>query len=71
MVNAVVAPIFRYFDILDRASTDRLFDGLERVTNWRLALAQRPSVRAAFAEDCSACFFNNLRDHQALLLETA
>lgn len=48
MVDAVFAPVFRYFDVIDPAA---LFDALPRVARWRAALAQRPSVRGAVAAD--------------------
>lgn len=51
MVDAFIAPIFRYFDMLAFESTHHVFDGLDRVANWRRALAQRPSIKAAVAED--------------------
>lgn len=51
MIDAVVAPVFRYFDCLDAAWSDDLFDGLGKVARWRAALAARPSVVAAVGGD--------------------
>lgn len=48
LVDAAFAPVFRYFDVLDRFLDD-LFSGKPRVAAWRAALAARPSVRAAVA----------------------
>lgn len=67
MVDAVVAPIFRYFDIIAFESTHQVFDGLERVANWRRALAQRPSIKAAVAEDYATRLRQHLQDQKALL----
>lgn len=47
LVDAVFAPVFRYFDTFDRIADLRVFDGLVRVKAWRKALAARPSVRNA------------------------
>lgn len=67
MVDAAIAPIFRYFDILAFGSTHPVFDGLERVANWRRALAQRPSIKEAVAQDYATRFLQHLQDQRALL----
>jgi len=67
MVDAAIAPVFRYFDILDFESTHPVFDGLNRVANWRCALARRPSVEAAVAEDYATRFRRHLQEKDALL----
>lgn len=67
MVDAVFAPVFRYFDILDPAVSQPIFDNLPRVSAWRAALAARPSVIAAVAGDYAERFRQHLRQHQALL----
>lgn len=67
MVDVAIAPIFRYFDILGFESTHPIFDGLERVANWRRALAQRPSVKAAVSQDYATRLLQHLQDQKALL----
>ena len=47
LVDAVFAPVFRYFDTFDRVADLGVFDGLAKVQEWRQALASRPSVRDA------------------------
>ena len=47
MVDAAYAPVFRYFDVLDDYLPGDLFAGLPHVQQWRLALSQRASTRAA------------------------
>lgn len=47
IVDAVFAPVFRYFDVIDPIADLGLWHGLPRVRAWRAQLAQRPSVRAA------------------------
>jgi glutathione S-transferase len=47
MVDAVFAPVFRYFDVFDRILDLGVFDGLPKVQAWRKSLASRPSVANA------------------------
>lgn len=47
LVDAVFAPVFRYFDTFDLVADLGIFTGLPKVQAWRKALAQRPSVRRA------------------------
>lgn len=54
LVDAVFAPVFRYFDVFDRLVDLGAFDGLAKVRSWRQALAARPSVRCAVVPDYEA-----------------
>jgi glutathione S-transferase len=54
LVDAVFAPVFRYFDTLERFADLALFDVVPKVSAWRAALAGRPSVAGAVAPDYSA-----------------
>lgn len=47
MVDAVFAPVFRYFDTFEALGEGGFFAALPRVAAWREALAQRPSVQDA------------------------
>jgi len=67
MVDAVYAPLFRYFAIIDPAVSQPIFEGLPRVSVWRAALAARPSVTDAVVEDYAQRFREHLRQHQALI----
>jgi len=67
MVDAVTAPVFRYFDILGDDVPPDIFGGLNHVASWRRALAERPSVRDAVMADYGALFRTHLKDHAALL----
>ena len=67
MVDAVFAPLMRYFDILDPAVSRPIFEDLPRVLAWRAALAERQSVVAAVGKDYAERFRRHLRQHQALL----
>ena len=51
LVDAVFGPVFRYFDAFDGISDFGFLDGLPRVSAWRAALADRPSVQRAVAAD--------------------
>jgi glutathione S-transferase len=51
IVDAVFAPVFRYFDVFDRFTNLGSFDGMPRLRAWREALAARPSVRDAVVTD--------------------
>jgi len=67
MVDAVYAPLFRYFELIDPSATQQIFDGLPRVSAWREALAVRASVRNAVAEDYASRFQAHLHQQGALL----
>lgn len=51
VVDAVFAPVFRYFDVFDSFADLGVFEGLPKVSAWREALAGRASVRSAVAPD--------------------
>jgi len=67
MVDAVYAPLFRYFAIINAAAAQPIFEDLPRVSDWRAALAVRPSVRHAVVDDYADRFRAHLRHHRALL----
>ena len=70
LVDAVFAPIFRYFDVFDQISDRGIFKGLPGVVAWREALAGRPSVKTAVGEDYPQRLMAFLEQHQAALLDT-
>lgn len=51
IVDAVFGPVFRYCDVFEQLGEPDLFVGMPRVREWRVALAQRPSVRQAVGAD--------------------
>jgi glutathione S-transferase len=51
LVDAVFAPVFRYFDVFDRIGDFSILTGLQSIARWRRSLAARPSVRGAVAAD--------------------
>jgi glutathione S-transferase len=51
LVDAAFGPVFRYFDVFDRRLGLPLIERPAKVGAWSEALAKRPSVRAAVADD--------------------
>lgn len=49
LVDAAFGPVFRYLDAFEALADVKLMDGLARMTDWRAALAERPSVAGAVA----------------------
>lgn len=67
MVDAVFAPLFRYFEGLPPEKNAALFDGLAKVGTWRQSLAARPSVIAAAPSDYAVLFQAHLQRHGSWL----
>ena len=71
LVDAVFAPIFRYFDVFDELTDLSAFADTQKVRGWRKALAQRPSVRAAVGPDYPQLLHAFLVRHDAHMLKLA
>ncbi|AMA57989.1 glutathione S-transferase family protein [Bradyrhizobium sp. CCGE-LA001] len=71
LVDAVFAPIFRYFDVFDELTELGILSDLPKVRAWRAALAKRPSVRTAVGEDYPQLLRAFLVRHDAHLLKLA
>jgi len=71
LVDAVFAPIFRYFDVFDAFIDLAVFRKMPKVQRWRTALAQRPSVQTAVGPDYPALLRAFLVRHDAHLLKLA
>lgn len=67
MVDAVFAPVFRYFSLLIPIVSQPIFDNLPRISAWRDSLEQRPSVISAVSEDYADRFRQRLIQQQAIL----
>lgn len=61
LVDAVFAPVFRYFDVFEQLGVEGFFDGLAKVPAWRAALARRPTVQAAAAPGYDASLVDFLQ----------
>lgn len=71
LVDAVFAPIFRYFDVFDEFTDLAIFKDAPKVREWRAELARRPSVRAAVGTDYPQLLRAFLARHNAHLLKLA
>ncbi|MBT2326152.1 glutathione S-transferase family protein [Variovorax paradoxus] len=71
LVDAVFAPVFRYFDVFDQISDSHIFDETPKVRAWRKALSERPSVRNAVVPDYARHLRAFLEKHEAHLLTLA
>jgi glutathione S-transferase len=71
LVDAVFAPIFRYFDLFDDLADFGVFKSTPKVRAWREALARRPSVRSAVGADYPQLLHAFLRRYDAHLLKLA
>jgi glutathione S-transferase len=71
LVDAVFAPIFRYFDVFDDLADLGLFRSTPKVRAWRQTLAQRPSVRSAVGADYPELLRAFLKRYDAHLLKLA
>lgn len=69
LVDAVFAPIFRYFDVFDTIAPTGVFDGMARIAAWRRTLAERQSVKEAVVSDYAGRLKSFLADHDAWLLK--
>jgi glutathione S-transferase len=71
LVDAVFAPIFRYFDVFDDLADLGIFKETPRVLAWRAELAKRPSVQAAVGPDYPELLRTFLKRYDAHLLKLA
>jgi glutathione S-transferase len=54
LVDAVYAPVFRYFDLFDAVGDFGFAAGTPKIARWRSCLARRPSVKGAVSADYPA-----------------
>jgi glutathione S-transferase len=67
LVDAVFAPVFRYWNAFDRIADFGTFTGLPRLAAWRGALAERASVRSAVGPDYDALLWRFLQERHSHL----
>lgn len=51
MVDAVFAPVFRYFDVFEKYTQDDIFNNLDKLTKWRKSLKQRQSTQQVVSKN--------------------
>ncbi|MFB9265569.1 glutathione S-transferase family protein [Bradyrhizobium erythrophlei] len=71
LVDAVFAPIFRYFDVFDELADLAVFAQTPKVRAWRAALGERASVRGAVSPDYPKLLRAFLVRYDAHLLKLA
>jgi glutathione S-transferase len=71
LVDAVFAPIFRYFDVFDEFIDLAVFAKTPKVRMWRTELAKRPSVQTAVGPEYPELLRAFLVRHDAHLLKLA
>jgi glutathione S-transferase len=75
LVDAVFAPVFRYFDAFDRIGDFGILSAKPKIDAWRRTLADRPSIARAVAGDYAKRLWAFLRQRHsrlsALMLEAA
>jgi len=71
LVDAVFAPVFRYFDVFDRLIDLSIFTATPKLRAWRTELAKRPSVGAAVGPDYPELLRAFLVRHDAHMLKLA
>jgi glutathione S-transferase len=71
LVDAVFAPIFRYFDVFDTLTDLAVFANTPKVRKWRAELAKRSSVRGAVGADYPELLRAFLVRYDAHLLKLA
>ncbi len=69
LVDAVFAPIFRYFDVFDKIGDFGVFTDLTKVQAWRGVLAARPSVIGAVVPDYPERLRAFLRKHKGQMAQ--
>jgi glutathione S-transferase len=67
MVDAVMGPAMRYFDVIDQIADFGIWDNLPKVRQWRSALAARPSVTSAVRPSYPQLLRNFLLQRQSAL----
>ena len=66
LVDAVFAPVFRYFDVFDEIGDFGILTGKPKLARWRQDLAARASIRSAVGRDYPALlrdFIERRRSH--------
>ena len=71
LVDAVFAPIFRYFDVFDELTDLAIFAETPKVRAWRIELAKRASVRGAVSPEYAKLLRAFLDRHNAHMLKLA
>ena len=69
LVDAVYAPIFRYFDVFDRIGDFAILNDKPKVIAWRNTLAARPSIQKAVGNDYQVRLWSFLEARNSYLTQ--
>jgi len=67
LVDAAIAPAFRYFDVLDDLTGFELFADTPKIARWRRALSARPTVKGAVSNDYPERLLKFLADRDSVV----
>jgi glutathione S-transferase len=67
LVDAVFAPVFRYFDTIDEIGDFGILAGKPKIARWRDSLRERPSVREAVSAEYPALLRAFMKKHKSYL----
>ncbi|MFK5912750.1 MAG: glutathione S-transferase family protein [Woeseiaceae bacterium] len=67
LIDAVYAPIFRYFDIFEQLIDLNIFDSTPKIKNWCQTLQLRASVQQAVTEDYSNLLLQFLKNKNSYI----
>lgn len=67
IIDAIYAPIFRYFEVFEIIAPMRPFADLPRLSAWRDALSRRPSVKQAVVNDYAERLIAFVAKHDGVL----
>jgi len=67
LVDAVFAPVFRYFDTIDQIGDFGILADKPKIARWRKSLHERPSVRDAVSAEYSTLLRAFMKKHKSHL----
>ncbi len=67
LVDAVFAPVFRYFDTIDEIGDFGILADKPKIARWRNSLRERPSVRDAVSTEYPALLRAFMKKHKSYL----
>lgn len=67
LVDAVFAPVFRYFDVFDEIGDFGILANKPKIARWRKSLRERPSVSNAVSAEYPALLRAFMKKHKAYL----
>ncbi len=69
LVDAVFAPVFRYFDTIDEIGEFGILADKPKIARWRKSLRERPSVRDAVSPEYATLLRAFMKKHKSYLFQ--